>query len=501
MKCFFALAAFWCVQVIAIYPEMYMWERDDAAIYYLVTRGIPDFWHSYLTSALYLGALKAFWHPIALPMLQAICLSAGVAWLFTLICSLTENKVLRFGIVFLSLESCAWHMFIMPYRNSIYTILLFLLFLWLLNAYLSGKNFSVVELVMIGLCSGILAFWRSEGLLLMVLIPALILCIEKKQRRKAVLIIEMIAIISYLVVSYPQRQATQKYFGKDYMMVNVIGMVSDVLLSDDHNSDYPEYEHDIDTISSLYDIDEIKAFQSVAFQIENFRHGRNPSRSQASPDEQKRFMKAATSLLLHNKRLFLAGRLRLMGEALGFLPKYQLNTDVVTMTNEELESINQRLGKMSELGKEQLTGQMLLPYDVHKAILGGWQKVKSVYSRAAEPLFTAGWVLLTVFVLMLLLEGIVYQKWFFVFTYLYAFALSGAVIVFSPQARETYYYPVYYLSVGCALSHLALSTQKNAYTINGNGQGGDQDSEAVRKQVAFHSDNVIAGSDGDHTSV
>ncbi len=426
---------------ILLFPNTYVLEADNLSVYTSVTMGRMDYWHSYFTSAVYLGTLFAFYHPVALPILQSAAWCGSYAFFYSLITGRTDNKYIK-GLVWFGFFGAYLPFITMdPYRNCMYTILIFWFVMRIMAAYFGNEELSASLCMQLSAVGGVLAFWRSEGALYLILLPIILLVLYGKKELKKLLLVFVLMIAVYILGSVPQKVAVNKYYGSDYMMINVISMLSDALNDREFHSDYPGFEQDLAHVEAVYSAEVIRNHRAMAYQIGNYLKGYTDiSRSLLSKQEQQEFISAALHIIWHNKWAVFKGRIHLMGVSIGLIPK-----DVLTTSNVDIQEFYNVIFSFGKIGWMELNEKLFCSADLNARIY------TIIWTYGIEPYVSFGghiqalaWLGCILASIIIAIDSLSCRELFWASIAWAILIMFAAIVVFAPEARSAYYYPTFY---------------------------------------------------------
>ena len=151
---------------------------DDPIIFAYATRYYPVYWHNYLTSLFYMTAMSLFPASAAPVLLSDVCYAMTFAYIFYKAKQLYASKayiLLLAGILPFTLLGA-----LMCFRPAIYASFFLLYFAYLFFAWKEQKYISPAAFGLIALLTAVLSFWRSEGMLMPVLMLPVLFFVYRK---------------------------------------------------------------------------------------------------------------------------------------------------------------------------------------------------------------------------------------------------------------------------------------------------------------------------------
>ena len=218
------------VGLLLSYPGYFM--NDDPIIFSYATRYYPVYWHNYLTSLFYM---------VGMSLIPASC---GPIILSDLLFALTYGYItyethklfttrLHYIILILGILPCTLLAALMPFRPCLYTSFHLFFFAWLTFQYLKKITPSFPKLIGLAFLSALLAFWRSEGIILLVFAPILLILVFGKEIHKGQVITFLIAMLAFFtIIKIPQSLGESKYYGSDYLIISTTRPLSVIVHRD-----------------------------------------------------------------------------------------------------------------------------------------------------------------------------------------------------------------------------------------------------------------------------
>lgn len=162
------------VTLLLIYPGHWVW--DEFNILETVKTFTPYAWQNYFTNVFYTFCLLIFPSAISIVLIQLGFIALIVGYIATIVRWLVKNKYAPyiFMTVFLLPPILINNFY--PLRITLYSYAEILLFAHLLYSYIKNKlKLTPKEMIFISFLIGILAFWRTEGIYYLVLVPVLLI--------------------------------------------------------------------------------------------------------------------------------------------------------------------------------------------------------------------------------------------------------------------------------------------------------------------------------------
>ena len=462
----FALLALPCLYVVAVrWSALYGYEADNALVYYYAIRYLPYAWHHLYTGCLYAGAFMLFPHPAALALVQSMAFCAVCAYLYL---RLVRSFGRRAGLLVLWLVLLPESFFVAfnPYRNDFYAILC----LWaagiLLLDWVDGVRRGTPFLVGMAAVFSLLAVWRSEGALYAaLLLLAFLLVYHCGLRRCAALCGAFLAL--FLVLKLPQQAAQQTgaVTAKDYSIVNDFNPLQFILNQKTVNLSYPGAQEDLAALEAVTPLPLLKEFGVDGFRLHNTLAGRESHAAGVSSAAYSAFSRSYWRIVLHNPLLFAQCQLNAFFHAIGApfaFPDEGYSGPASGLSREDFLAQDKTVG---DAGNAELLAHLRWRLDdatpsgsLHVALSEQLNALQYDYSHRLAPLSWVRRLAVPVAVCALgVWLSLRRKRWFPALFAAVLLAEWAALIVFSPEGRAAYYYPVMYLMElfllvsGCAL--------------------------------------------------
>lgn len=450
------------VFALFIYPYNYLLEDDNLTLYMASIHYYPDYWQSYLTGIVYNACLMVFPHSAAIPVLQN-CFFVGGLLFLSRKSGMRWGKRAAFLPWLLLLLPETYEIGLNPYRNAFYTIFCIWFLSFLFFDLLQDQKPVWQKKAAVLACAACLVVMRSEGLLLVPVILALCMTVWDMGWKRKILWCCIFGLLC-ATVALPQKIGNEKYFGKDYQLVNYMNVLKDIFRDPECNLTYDGAGEDLQQIAAVTDVGLIRYGGLDAYRNHNYETRGTINQSCLTIREQKEFIAAANRLIFHNCRIFFRNRMLCFAAANGAMDTQQ-DVWLPDALDEEWET------KMTAWGNE-LSNQLMDRIGTGMTVIvsspGGlaWYN-NGIRNRVADAVMLlveiANYVFrqwrigftircLSVF-LLLVMEGRLIQKQglrknlICHITALMLFGLWFGVALCSPASRSVYYYPVYYMTL------------------------------------------------------
>lgn len=446
---FFALFAVSIILIAIQYPQSYRNEPDNLLNVQAALAYRPAYWHHYLTGSFYAGCYMLFPHPVSLMLVQSAFFSA-------LIASLYDRLHARYGgrrawtAFLLLIVPVSYHVQFSPYRNCLYTILCMfacseLLFLWL-----DQEKPPLSRRMLLGAVFSLIAVWRSEGILLFLLLPlGLWLACRGSFRQIALLAAASAALAALLWLPQSVGMAQDGNSG-DYKIVSTMNALQDIYNASDFQADYEGAEADTAQIERFVPKALLQEYGLEGYRAYNLTNGRSMNDSGQSQEQIDAFIGAYARITLHNLPAFIRSQGNRFLFAMKFpevLKKSEFSGEHTALpqstvvstafaTEQDMSAFLER-GAFWRAKPGSAAGEL---EESLRAQIGNWLYQYDAKTRRASIVVRA---LLPVAALAI---GIIASKQkrsiFPVLLLLVLAAELGAVVLMAPEGWTAYYYPV-----------------------------------------------------------
>lgn len=161
--------------LLLIYPGHWVW--DEFNILEVVKTYTPYAWQNYFTNIFYTFCLFLFPSAISIVIVQIVLIAVVVGYVASVVRSLTKRRYAPYLLLVVFLLPPILINNFYPLRITLYSYAELLLFAYLLNSFIKNRlKISPQGMAFVFFLIGILAFWRSEGVYYLLLIPVLLIC-------------------------------------------------------------------------------------------------------------------------------------------------------------------------------------------------------------------------------------------------------------------------------------------------------------------------------------
>lgn len=431
-KLLFSFLGFFILYLILLlcsYPGYYM--SDDTVIFGYATRYYPVYWHNYLTSLFYMVGMSLFPASTGPILLNDLCLAMVFAYIYYKTDLLYSSKV-KYIILLCGLMPFVLLSGLMCFRPALYSPFFLFFFAFLYFEKKEKKTLTPQKLLLLAALAGVLCFWRSEGIVLIVFCLLLIpICYGKDIKKLALFLLAFAVFFS--AMKLPQSKGEEKYYGSDYLIISTIRPLSLIIHRD---QTYPGAREDLANIDAVIDLDYISYETLSCSSYNRYNSDYNAghfTETGADGETQKAYLKSALRLIVHNLDLYFAERLQLFLVTNGI---YDYDASLV-------------------LGLEPVTTSEFHLYQSDKAY--GYELIKGnqrlpISGSDAVPSFLfkyGGEAYLPVLILLILtcIYTLVKKNWVSFWVLLSLLAREAVIFLTAPASFIQYSYPTMFVTV------------------------------------------------------
>jgi len=240
---FFVLFAVSLIVIAIVYPQNYAYETDSLLIYEDAITYQPAYWHHYLTGSFFAGCYMLLPHPVSLMLVQSAFFSALIASVFSRLAGRFGSGRAWFAFLLL-LVPVSFYVQYSPYRNCLYTILCMFACSELLFFWLDGEAPPLWRVIRVALAFSLIAIWRSEGILLFLLLPLGLWLVCRAPARR-VICLTLASAAAAMLLALPQTIGmAQSGMNGNYRIVSTMNALQDICNAADFSLDYDGGEED-----------------------------------------------------------------------------------------------------------------------------------------------------------------------------------------------------------------------------------------------------------------
>lgn len=442
---------------IILFPDFFGIEMDNYSVYLYAIRFLPTYWHSIFTGALYGGCLMVIPHPLSIFLFQWLAFNSVIAYIFERICRFYKDKKCAFTVLIFFFLPETYNLVFSAYRNNGFTILCLFYYSYLFFAMQEkGLHNTLKEMLAVAYLISFIMVWRSEGILIGVggLLFTLIFIWEFRNKKSIVVMITLIC--SLMCLNKIQGVGVQKYYGNDYMILNTMAPLYNILNNPYANLNYEGAEEDLTALDAVIPVEVIKQYGSTLTGYRNYNYtcGRPDfNQSMATDEASDRYMKSYYRIIMHNIGDYLDVQINAFYASLGMADKHKTfsySGDAYIELNDFV--YDSWLQGGAELNNTFLTtwwqkspARQTLSVVILKMI-NIWRELW--INSGLNMLLHVGTIIASVLLICLEFIFAIFGKgkqnlcWIILFGTV--FIEMSAVVLFMPEGRNTYMYPTYY---------------------------------------------------------
>ena len=312
-----------CAGLLLLWPEPFAASRDNFITYSYAIRFWPEYWHSAYTSCIYAAMLMVVPHPMFLTVFQ---------WFFAVfILGYLYNRILyspvlkgrgRFGVFLVFLMPGVYTLFTNPYRTELYALLCMFLVSMTAMDIVDQRQRGISSLLLNLLLCSFVGVWRTEGIILGVLLFVLQIVFVYRYRLSRALLCFLCMLLFFGAFSMPQKLGDKKYYGKDYSFINSFPALRNILASPDANLSYEGVGGDLAAIDAVTPIEILRCYGMDGYRRYNYANGRGDINQSLVGDETAAaYMSAYYRMVAHNLPIYTRTQLFMLLKAIMLRPE------------------------------------------------------------------------------------------------------------------------------------------------------------------------------------
>ena len=325
-----------CAGLLLLWPEPFAASQDNFITYSYAIRFWPEYWHSAYTSCIYAAMLMVVPHPVFLTIFQ---------WFFAIfILGYLYNRILdspvlkgrgRFGVLLVFLMPGVYTLFTNPYRTELYALLCMFLVSKTAMDIVDQKQREIPDLLSDLLLCSFVGVWRTEGIILGVLLFALQIVFVYGYRRLRAIICFLCMLLAFGAFSVPQKLGDKKYYGKDYSFINSFPTLRNILASPDANLSYEGALEDLAAIEAVTPVEILRRYGMDGYRRYNYANGRGDiNQSLADDGTAAAYMSAYYRMVAHNLPIYARTQLFMLLKSIMLKPEEYVVYDSTTPVND-----------------------------------------------------------------------------------------------------------------------------------------------------------------------
>ena len=284
------------------FPSMMAMEVDNWGNYASAIRFWPTYWHSIFTGALYGGCVMALPHPFSLFFFQWLSFVTVIAYIFYGIEKHYSSKNWKyFSLLFFFLPE-NYQIVFNPYRNNYYTVLCLFYFSYIVFSHLdvTRKEFHIKEGIVIAVLSAFIMVWRSEGMLVGAFGMLYLFVFVYQYSIKKTLSIIVVLLFVLLILNKVSNVGNEKYYGRDYMIVNTPNVLYNIFNDPNINIEYEGAQEDLAAINAVTPLEILQQYGLYGARCYNYEQRGDIVRTLADDETADEYMRAYYRIVIHN---------------------------------------------------------------------------------------------------------------------------------------------------------------------------------------------------------
>lgn len=336
LRTFLIIFVIYMAWLIASWPGG--WGNDGYVVLGLTKKCAIGYWTSLLTSIEYMLAVMIFPSPNSVLVLQVILCALIIARIIYITYLITENKrITYYGLIPFIVPVVIIYV-LSPVRAILFALFALMSSLELIYMVKLREKVSYLQLVLFSAEIACAAFWRSEGCLLILLIPFyLVVLYRTKKARKQML---TLIISSVLMIGGMKSVTISSY---QYMINSLYYPIQHMIQSGELH--YEGVEADLDLINKVYNVEVMRQSYSDpmgGFSQPDFAYGKEGFNPESATEEEYHAMLLGfIRMVLHKPGLFVKVRLETFWASMqssGFWMDYVREQAISTAPNLDIDS-------------------------------------------------------------------------------------------------------------------------------------------------------------------
>lgn len=385
---FFSLFFFaGCAVLLFLWPDTFAASEDNFITYSYAIRFWPEYWHSAYTSCIFAAMLMVVPSPLFLAIFQWLFAVFEMGYLYNRILG---SPVLRgrgrFGVFLVFLMPGVYTLFTNPYRTELYALLCIFLVSMSVMDIVDQRQKGIGSLLLNILLCAFVGVWRTEGIILGLLLFIVQMAFLYHYRWKKTLFCSLCLLLVFAAFSLPQKLGDEKYYGKDYSFINSFPTLRNILASPGANLSYQGAGEDLEAIGAVAPVEILRHYGMDGYRRYNYANGRGDINQSLADDETAAaYMNAYYRMVGHNLPIYVRTQLLMLLKAIMIKPYEYVVYDSATPLNDlepwELESwaIGKRdffgLKGVTEWSNAEFRGKLSsLAFEIGNVISGFLQK-------------------------------------------------------------------------------------------------------------------------------
>lgn len=312
---FFALLL---AATVLLWPIQFVYSQDNYITYSFARRFWPEYWHSAYTGFLYAAVLMVVPHPIFLTVFQLIFGFFVLGYLYNRI---VDSPVLqgrgRYWVFLILLMPGVYRLFTNSYRTQPYALLCMFAVSMTAMDVVDRKKRGTFSLVCNILLCGFISVWRTEGIILglLLFLVQLLFVYQYRPLKNVLLLLCLLFVCGVFLL--PQKLGDIKYYGKDYSFINSFPTLKNILSASGANLSYEGVEEDLAALEAVTPVELIRYYGMEGYRRYNYANGRaDINQSLADDETASAYMKAYYRIVGHNLPIYAKTQLSMLLKAI-----------------------------------------------------------------------------------------------------------------------------------------------------------------------------------------
>ena len=335
--CFFlVLFLAGCVGLLFLWPEPFAASLDNFITYSYAIRFWPEYWHGAYTSCIYAAMLMVVPHPVFITIFQWLFAVFVLGYLYNRI---LDSPVLkgrgRFGVFLVFLMPGVYTLLTNSYRTELYALLCMFLVSMTAMDIVDQTQRGVFSLLSDILLCSFVGVWRTEGIILGVLLFVVKTVFVYHYRPVRALLCFLCMLLVFGVFYVPQKLGDKKYYGSDYSFINSFPSLQNILASPDANLSYEGAGEDLAAIEAVAPVEILRHYGMEGYRRYNYANGRRDINQSLAKDETAAaYMSAYYRMVAHNFPIYAKTQLFMFLHAIMIEPEDYVVHDSSTPVND-----------------------------------------------------------------------------------------------------------------------------------------------------------------------
>lgn len=338
IKAYSITAVVGSVIMALMWPGQFVASEDNVITFSYALRFWPEYWHSAYSSIIYTACMMVIPYAWFISVFQ---------WLFAVFTSgyvydrIYDSKKLpkggRYGALAVLLMPGFFTLVSNAYRTECYALLCMFLVSKVTFDIVDGVKASKWDIFKLMALCALVAVWRSEGIILGLLLFGVYLIFALKYKFTKILTMSILMVCMFVLALVPQKIGDYKYYGKDYSFINSFPTLQNILNAEGSNLSYDGADEDLKAISIVSPLPILQAYGMDGYRRYNYANGRKDiNQSLASDEISSQYMKAYRNLVIHNPGIYLKTQVAMLAKMLMIKPyEYRESYDGVLVDDLE----------------------------------------------------------------------------------------------------------------------------------------------------------------------